>query len=536
MSSSSSSVETSTTTARSSSQHHNNGSSLKQITVGLVLCMTVLSIFQSSHSTHSVSQRSLFQQYNSWITQATAATTSSSNFWLFAATDENNNDDADNKPREIGKPLNIVLLYADDWRHDALGVAGKLPVETPFLDWLSTQKGVRFTHNCVTTSVCWISRVTLHMGQYLSRHGGAKVMNSSWYQNFNMSFPALLQQAGYYLAHIGKWHTADFPKIQGYWNYSTIYYGRHFFPGHPRPLHVTERNQQDAIRILRERPQDKPFQMTVSFFAPHSEDDNPEQFLPQERSKEVYYQNITLKPPVNMTESYARLPHWFGESNIARQRWHARFDEPTKYDKMLKNYYRLITEVDSACQAIWQELEAQGILNETMVIFTTDNGFYHGEHGLAGKWYPHEESIRVPLIIWDPRMPNSKQGTTEDAFTLNVDLAPTILGAANISTPSVMQGQDVAQLYLREEETRPGWRKDFFYEYPSIFGKTVIPGSTAVVRKGLKYIQWPEWGTEQLFNLTSDPQEEQDVIKDPAYAGVLTKLKIRHDSLREWVK
>jgi arylsulfatase len=510
-----------TTRSSSSTQHaHCRGPSFKVLVIAFIVLSTVSTIFRSSLVTTGVAQRSLLEHY--WLAAPFLATA----------------DDADNdrnKPQEIGKPLNIVLLYADDWRHDALGVAGTLPVETPFLDWLSTNKGVRFTHNCVTTSVCWISRVTLHMGQYLSRHGGARVMDNTWYEKFNQSFPALLKEAGYYLAYIGKWHTVDFPKIEQHWDYSTIYYGRHFFPGTPRQQHVTERNQLDAIQTLKDRPRDKPFQMTVAFFAPHADDDSPEQFFPQETSMSKY-QNLTLTPPVNMTESHSRLPPFFGEENIARQRWHVRFDEPTKYDKMLKNYYRLITEVDSACQAIWQELENQGILNETMVIFTTDNGYYHGEHGLAGKWYPHEESIRVPLIVWDPRMPLGKQGTTEDAFTLNVDLAPTILGAANVSIPIVMQGQDVSNLYLKEEATRPQWRKEFFYEYPSLFGRTVIPGSTALVTKGLKYIHWPEWETEQLFNLTNDPQEEHDEIENPAYAEVLSDLKIRHESLRERVK
>ena len=216
----------------------------------------------------------------------------------------------------------------------ALGVAKTLPVETPFLDWMST-KGVRFTHNCVVTSVCWISRVTLHMGQYLSRHGGARVLDSSWYKNFNNSFPALLQKAGYYLAHIGKWHTVNFEEIQHYWDFSDIYYGQHFFPGTPRPIHVTERNEQDALKILRNRPLHKPFMMTVAFFAPHSWDGHKDQFLPQEKTINTTYQNITLQPPYNMTESYARLPPFFAETNIARQRFHDRFDEPQKYDTKL---------------------------------------------------------------------------------------------------------------------------------------------------------------------------------------------------------
>lgn len=337
----------------------------QNIAIGVVITLLAVNILESTQSirNYGLQPRILFQQY--LIDPA---------FSYLDLKDDSESDRGGDAPKQIDKPLNIVLLYADDWRHDALGVAKTLPVETPFLDWMSTQ-GVRFTHNCVTTSVCWISRVTLHMGQYLSRHGGARVRDSSWYKNFNMSFPSLLKEAGYYLAHIGKWHTYNFEQIQNVWDYTTIYYGRHFFPGTPKAIHVTERNEADAITTLRNRPTDKPFMMTVAFFAPHSWDEDPRQFVPQEKTINTTYQNTTLSPPVDMAESFGRLPHFFGEENIARKRWHARFDEPTKYDTMLKNYYRLITEVDSACQAIWNELEAQGILNETMVIFTTDNGF-----------------------------------------------------------------------------------------------------------------------------------------------------------------
>lgn len=342
------------------------GMNMNGIVMGVVLTLAVLSIFESSQATQQQKeQRSLLQQY---LIDPTSA--------YFDVTDDSGKSSSDgDAPRQIDKPLNIVLLYADDWRHDALGVAGTLPVETPFLDWLSENKGVRFTHNCVTTSVCWISRVTLVMGQYLSRHGGSRVLNSDWYSQFNMSFPSLLKDAGYYLAWIGKWHTVNFEQIQDVFDFSSIYYGRHFFPGDPKPIHITQRNEADAIYQIRNRPADKPFLLTVAFFAPHSWDGEAGQFFPQEKTINTTYLNMTLEPPVNMTESFARLPKFFGEDNIARQRWHARFDEPTKYDTMLKNYYRLITEVDSACQAVWNELEAQGILNETMVIFTTDNGF-----------------------------------------------------------------------------------------------------------------------------------------------------------------
>ena len=114
----------------------------------------------------------------------------------------------------------------------------------------------------------------------------------------------------------------------------------------------------------------------------------------------------------------------------------------------MKAYYRMATEVDSVVGKVLAELRAQDLDDNTLVIFTTDNGYFHGEHGLADKWYPYEESIRVPLIVRDPRMPNSKRGTTNDEFVLNVDLAPTILAFAGVAAPSRMQGQNFAPLYL----------------------------------------------------------------------------------------
>jgi arylsulfatase len=128
---------------------------------------------------------------------------------------------------------------------------------------------------------------------------------------------------------------------------------------------VTERNERDALDMLRTRPKDKPFVMTLAFFAPHAWDGNKDQFLPQNKSMALY-QNITLKAPVDMEASRARLPKQWSEKNEARRRWRDRFDEPVKYDRMLKNYFRLISEVDGACEKVWQELKAQGILNETV--------------------------------------------------------------------------------------------------------------------------------------------------------------------------
>ena len=130
-------------------------------------------------------------------------------------------------------------------------------------------------------------------------------------------------------------------------------------------------------------------------------------------------------------------------------------------------------------------------------------------------------------------MPKSKRGTTNDNFTLNVDLAATILGAAKAEKPNQYQGRDISDLYLRPDS--PPWREEFFYEHPIHVNKNVIPASSALVRKGIKYIQWPDWDVEQIFNLTNDPKEERDEILNPDYADIHGEMKARHDELRTLV-
>jgi arylsulfatase A-like enzyme len=270
----------------------------------------------------------------------------------------------------------------------------------------------------------------------------------------------------------------------------------------------------------------------VSFFATHAEDANPKQFLPQPESMSLY-EDVTVPVPVNATEdSWKRLPSFFDENNEGRKRWHWRFDTPEKYQTMMKNYYRLATEVDATCGRILAELKKQGLADNTLVIFTTDNGYFHAEHGLADKWYPHQESIRVPLIIRDPRLPAAKRGTLNDQFTLNVDLAPTILAATGIAAPATMQGRDIAPLYL--SQTPPAWRTEFFYEHGPI-GK-IIPPSEALVRKDWKYMFWPEANLEQLFDLTADPIEEHDLARDPKQTDRLNEMRTRFAELKAAAK
>lgn len=425
---------------------------------------------------------------------------------------------------------NVVILYADDWRFDTLGCAGNPIVKTPNLDVLA-EKGVRFTRNCVTTSICGVSRATLFTGQWMSRHGNTafNAFKTPW----EKTYPGALRANGYWVGHVGKWHNGKFPADK--FDFGRAYSGVHWMKDKDgTEIHVTRKNENDALEFLSQRPKDKPFCLTLAFFATHAEDHNPKQFLPQPESMELY-KDITIPVPANATkESWKRLPDFFAEKNEGRKRWHWRFDTPEKYQEMMKNYYRLATEVDATCGRVIAELKKQGIYENTLVIFTTDNGYFHAEHGLADKWYPHQESIRVPLIIDDPRMPDAKRGTTDDNFTLNVDLAPTILAFAGIDAPDTMQGRDISPLYLAEKA--PEWRTEFFYEHATLPGKADIPGSQALVRKDWKYMFWPDADLEQLFDLTADPVEENDLAKNPAQKDRLAAMRTRFNELKQQAK
>lgn len=423
-------------------------------------------------------------------------------------------------------PLNVLLVIADDWRHDTLGCAGHPVVQTPSLDRLAAQ-GVRFTQAAVTTSVCWVSRASIFLGQWMSRHGltttGASIAN------WSASFPSLLRSHGYWVGHVGKWHNGSFPSADH--DFGRIYYGTHWYSINGQQVHVTQRNENDALEFLRNRPAGQPFLLTVATFAAHAEDGNPLQFLPQPETTGLYT-DIDVPVPVNATDaSFQRLPPFLAtEQNEGRIRWHWRFDTPEKYQSMMKNYFRLCTGVDTMCGRILAELEQQGVLDKTLVIFIGDNGYFHAEHGLADKWYPFQESIRVPLIVRDPRLPAAARGRTHDTFALNVDLAPTILSAAGLAVPAAMQGRDLTPLYLAT--LPPGWRQEFFYEHPTITNTSRIPSSQALVRRDWKYFSWPDFGTEQLFGLDADPLEENDRAGDPAQSARLLEMRARFTELK----
>jgi arylsulfatase len=429
-----------------------------------------------------------------------------------------------------GEPRpNIVLFIIDDVRWDSIGAAGNRTVHTPRLDQLA-KEGVRFRQARVTTAICMVSRASILTGQYMSRHGITAFGRALSPEAFANTWPAVLRRAGYWVGHVGKYDVGQ-PR-PGDYDSLRAYHGVHWIESGGERIHVTEKNARDSMEFLQARPRDRPFGLTVGFFAAHAQDNAKEQYLPQDWS-ERFYAGKRIPPPIHGGPRYqAALPPFLAnEANEGRVRYHWRFDTAESYQAYMTRYYRLITEVDAAVGRIVDELKAQGVYDNTVIVFIGDNGYFQADRGLADKWYPYEESIRVPLIVRDPRLPARRRGLMLDQFALNIDVAPTIVSAAGAPVPSVMQGQDLGPLYLQGRP--PAWRDEFFYEHPTVTSKDRIPSSQGIVRRDWKYVEWPEFGYQQLFDRKDDPGELRNLTADPARAAQLSSMRTALTAWRE---
>ena len=430
---------------------------------------------------------------------------------------------------QVHGPLNVIVFYPDDWRHDDLGDTNAI-LKTPFFSRLA-KEGIRFTHNAVTTSICWISRATMFSGQWVSGHTSTYLSRPAFASDlirWRKSWPYLLQEAGYWVGHVGKWQYHD---TNGYknklFNFSSFFEGYMWqTSGGGAKTHIADRAGTEAIRFLRERPKDRPFGLTVAFYPPKGIfDDND---CPRNSTR--LYKNVSITEPYDRSKAYQNLPPFLQNNQTeARSRYLYRFEEYGNFQSSMRSQYSMISHIDSVCEKVTEELKRQKAYNNTVIIVTADNGEFHGWHALADKWYPYQESIRVPLIIKDPRMPMKKRGTTDDSFTLNVDLASTILGAAGLNSPKEMQGRDIGDLYLSVLKSREPWRSEYYYEFPDINPK--IPPSIALVRRKWKYINWPKHNYEQLFDLDEDPLEFMNLVEDNT-SDIVQEMRQRLIELR----
>ena len=422
---------------------------------------------------------------------------------------------------------NILFVLTDDQRWDTLGCMGNAIIKTPNVDRLA-REGVVFDRAFVTTSICMTNRACILTGQYAARHGILDFRASLSDAQLARTYPALLKEAGYHVGFIGKWGVGQPPR--GLFDYDKAWPGQnHYF--HKRDgkaIHLTQLMGDQAVEFLETAPDDRPFCLSISFKAPHVQDTHPKQFLYDPRYEPLYQEDVIPPAPLSEPGFFDALPE-FLKTSENRRRWKMRFATPEAYQESVKGYYRLITGVDHQLGRMLQVLRRRRFNDNTIVIYTGDNGFYLGERGFAGKWYPHEVSIRVPLVVHDPRLAADRRGARSEAMALSIDVAPTILAMAGVDAPSSMQGESLAPLL---EGIKTPWRTEFFYEH--LFQHPRIPSTEAVRDARYKYIRFVDRDPvhEELYDLQADPYEAHNLAGKSEWNETLCRMRAKWKALR----
>jgi arylsulfatase A-like enzyme len=388
--------------------------------------------------------------------------------------------------------------------------------------------GVVFDNNFVSTAICMTSRASYFTGLMERSHGISSFATPFTSEQMARTYPALLRKAGYRTGFIGKYGVgATLPS--GAFDYFEAFPGQgKYFPGDGKQ-HLTRIQEGQCLEFLNGCSKDQPFSLSVSFKAPHVQDEDPRQFL-YDPADEAMYRDVAIPVPKTAGDRYYRALPAFLQGSEGRKRWELQFANPEMYQRSVKGYYRLITEVDRVVGSVVDALSKRGDLDNTVIVYTGDNGYFLGEHGLSHKWYMYEESIRTPLVIWDPRLPRAMRGRRRKEMALNIDIAPTLLSAAGIAPPPGTQGRDLAPL-LRGQSA--GWRKEWFYSH--LFEHPLIPPSEGIRNGRFSYIRWirekPEY--EELFDHVADPHNVKNLAAMPEHSRTLNDLRDRWKAWRK---
>ena len=428
---------------------------------------------------------------------------------------------------------NIIFLFADDQNTLSVGCYGNPEVQTPNMDKIA-RDGIAFDNHYNTTAICMASRANVMTGMYEHKTGCNFEHGNMKLETWQQSYPVLLRKAGYFTAFAGKFGfevegrgicEGDFDmwggspgqtEYQTAKNKSMAAYADKF----PHSTLSYGAFGQDVIK--RAVKEDKPFCLSISFKAPH----RPVQPDP---TFDHVYAGKTFTRPANYGREHGE--HLAPQSKTGRQ--YERFTQwgyDNNYDETMAKYYQLVYAIDVAVGMIREELERQGVAKNTVIIYTSDNGYICGSHGFASKVLPMEESSRVPLMIYDPRSPTSGKKLRSRALTGNIDFAPTMLELAGLPVPENMDG--VSLLPLLED---PAQDVRESLALINVWGAQPTHSLTALT-KDWKYTYWWYAGdgmepVEELFCTARDPLEMRALSGLPQYAGDLETMRGIYDVL-----
>jgi len=463
---------------------------------------------------------------------------------------------------------NILFIMTDDHASHSLSAYGSKVNQTPNLDRLGAD-GVRFKNAFVTNSICTPSRATLLTGKY-SHLNGTPVFNV--FDGQQQTVSKLLQAGGYHTMMVGKWHLGSDPTGFDYWNIlpgqgryvDPVLYteaGARVYSGHASKV-ITD----IGIEAIQSRPKDKPFFMMLHHKAPHREWE-PD---PVNAAK---FAKMTIPEPETLEDDYATRPTALPENKQtvrrdlnrkdlkltppdgldekAKRKWLS--ETPTeveieedgvkktltgealfhwKYQKYMRDYLACVQGMDDQIGRLREWLQSEGLAENTLVIYTTDNGFYLGDHGMFDKRFMYEPSLRIPLLASWPGV--IKPGLVTDLFALNTDYAPTFLEAAGLPVPADMQGRSLISVMRGEKPS--DWRQSMYYRYyhdPGHHNTRAHYGVRTQTHKLIYYWKQDAW---EMFDLVNDPNELRNIYAAPEAAEMVVKLKSELARLRAELK
>ncbi|MDD4872256.1 MAG: sulfatase [Kiritimatiellae bacterium] len=447
------------------------------------------------------------------------------------------------------KRPNIVYIMSDDHAAHAISAYGSKINQTPNIDRLA-KEGVRFNHCYAVNSICTPSRATVITGKY-SHINGVPVFN-----RFDGSQPTIakyLQAAGYYTGMFGKWHLGSDPTGFDKWTIlpgQGVYHNPAFLEPSGRRVidgYVTDIITDLAIEFIKNRPKDpstgsgqgKPFFLMCHNKAPHRN------WQPDEKHAKMY-EDKEIPEPTTLRDDYSTRTDAARETTMTvanhLTKTDLKMDPPAgltgdtllkwKYQRYMQDYLRCIASVDDNVGRLLDFLDKEGLRDNTIVIYTSDQGFFLGDHGWYDKRFMYEESIKMPFLVRWPGV--TKAGTVQDALAINPDFAPTFMDAAGLSVPADMQGRSLVPLMRGE---RPAdWRKSFYYRYyhdPGHHNTRAHYGVRTDTHKLIYFWRKDQW---EMYDLEKDPGELKNIYNDPSQKELVEKLKAELYRLKKEVK
>ena len=428
----------------------------------------------------------------------------------------------------FAKKPNIVFFFTDDQTSSALGCYGHPLARTPNIDRLAVE-GTRFENAFVSQSICWVSRTTILTGLTGRSYGVPGNHDMAKPEAVETLYVDYLRDAGYRTGFAGKWH-AKMPKG---WKAQD-----HFDEFHPigrNPFyikqedgtlrHETELIVDRGIEFIENQPRDKPFAMNMWFNACHAEDGDRRPGIghfPWPRAMDGMYEEDEIAPPhLNDPEIFEKQPG-FLKTTINRERFFWRWNTDKRYRINMRAYLRMVSGIDHAIGRFLKALEEQGLAENTIIVYTADNGYHLGNRGFAGKWSHYEESIRVPMVVYDPRVKGKARGQVRRESVLNLDLPSTFLSWAGVDIPKRYQGKTFAKL-ISDSNPSP-WRKYTFHEHFAVRHR--IPAFEGMRGDRFKYVRYvDEKNYEFLHDLKNDPDELTNLASNPQYTKTLKQMR-----------